>query len=47
MTYTSKNQGMEAGKWETHATMYVGWTKGWAVFHLAKEVWGDGQPAGV
>ena len=24
----------------THATMYVGWPKGWAVFRLAKEVWG-------
>ena len=26
----------------THATMYVGWPKGWAVFRLAKEVWGEG-----
>ena len=25
----------------THATMYVGWPKGWAVFRLAKEVWGE------
>lgn len=25
----------------THATMYVGWPKGWAVFRLAKEVWKD------
>ena len=23
----------------THATMYVGWPRGWAVFRLAKEVW--------
>lgn len=23
----------------THAAFYVGWPKGWAVFHLAKEVW--------
>ena len=23
----------------THATMYVGWPKGWAVFRLAKDVW--------
>ena len=23
----------------THATMYVGWPKGWAVFNLAKEIW--------
>ena len=29
----------------THATMYVGWPKGWAVFRLAKEVWNDGAPA--
>ena len=29
----------------THATMYVGWPKGWAVFRLAKEVWGDDTPA--
>ena len=25
----------------THATMYVGWPKGWAVFRLAKDVWGE------
>lgn len=23
----------------THATFYVGWPKGWAVFNLAKDVW--------
>lgn len=23
----------------THATMYTGWPKGWAVFRLAKEAW--------
>ena len=28
----------------THATMYVGWPKGWAVFHLAKEVWNETEP---
>ena len=27
----------------THATMYVGWPKGWAVFRLAKEVWNEEQ----
>ena len=27
----------------THATMYVGWPKGWAVLNLAKEVWGVGS----
>ena len=25
----------------THATMYVGWPKGWAVFRQAKEIWND------
>ena len=25
----------------THAGMYVGWPKAWAVFRLAKEVWND------
>ncbi len=25
----------------THATMYVGWPKGWAVFRLAKEIWNE------
>lgn len=29
----------------THATMYVGWPKGWAVFRLAKEVWNESAPA--
>ena len=29
----------------THATMYVGWPKGWAVFRLAKEVWAEDAPA--
>ena len=28
----------------THATMYVGWPKGWAVFRLAKEVWTEDTP---
>ena len=28
----------------THATMYVGWPKGWAVFRLAKEVWNEKSP---
>ncbi len=23
----------------THCAFYVGWPKGWAVFHMAKEVW--------
>ena len=25
----------------THATMYVGWPKGWAVFRMAKEIWDE------
>lgn len=29
----------------THATMYVGWPKGWAVFRQAKEVWNEETPA--
>ena len=29
----------------THATLYVGWPKGWAVFRLAKEVWNEELPA--
>lgn len=24
----------------THCAFYVGWPKGWAVFNMAKEVWG-------
>ncbi len=29
----------------THATMYCGWPKGWAVFRLAKDVWNEETPA--
>ena len=29
----------------THAAMYVGWPKGWAVFRLAKEIWNEASPA--
>ena len=29
----------------THATMYVGWPKGWAVFRLAKDIWNESAPA--
>ena len=28
----------------THAGMYVGWPKAWAVFRLAKEVWNETAP---
>ena len=27
----------------THVAFYAGWSKGWAVFNLAKEVWGAGE----
>ena len=27
-----------------HATMYVGWPKGWAVFRQAKEIWNETEP---
>ena len=38
----AKNHGVsreEIAAIITHATMYVGWPKGWAVFRLAKDVW--------
>ena len=38
----AKNNGVtkeEIAAIITHATMYCGWPKGWAVFRLAKEVW--------
>ena len=31
----------EAAAIITHATMYVGWPKGWAVFRMATEVWNE------
>ncbi len=40
----AKNNGVtkeEIAAIITHATMYTGWPKGWAVFRLAKEVWND------
>ena len=38
----AKNHGVtqrEISAIITHVAFYVGWPKGWAVFHLAKEVW--------
>lgn len=38
----AKNNGVtkaEIAAIITHATMYAGWPKGWAVFNLAKEIW--------
>ncbi len=43
----AKNNGVtkeEIAAIITHATMYVGWPKGWAVFHLAKDVWNETEP---
>lgn len=40
----AKNSGVtkqEIAAIITHATMYCGWPKGWAVFRLAKQVWQD------
>lgn len=40
----AKNHGVtkeEIAAVITHATMYVGWPKGWAVFCLAKEIWNE------
>ncbi|MBR3145091.1 MAG: carboxymuconolactone decarboxylase family protein [Clostridia bacterium] len=40
----AKNNGVtkeEIAAVITHATMYVGWPKGWAVFRLAKEIWNE------
>ena len=40
----AKNNGVtkaEIAAIITHAAMYCGWPKGWAVFRLAKEIWND------
>ena len=40
----AKNNGVtrdEIAAIITHATMYVGWPKGWAVFRQAKEIWNE------
>ena len=44
----AKNNGVtkeEIAAVITHATMYSGWPKGWAVFRLAKEIWNEDSPA--
>ena len=44
----AKNNGVtkaEIAAIITHATMYVGWPKGWAVFRQAKEIWNVEEPA--
>ena len=43
----AKNNGVtkeEIAAVITHATMYSGWPKGWAVFRLAKEIWNEEVP---
>jgi len=45
--HNAKNNGVtraEIAAIITHATMYTGWPKGWAVFRLAKEIWTDNEP---
>ena len=40
----AKNNGVtkeEIAAIITHATMYVGWPKGWAVFRQAREIWNE------
>ena len=42
--HNAKNNGVtkeEIAAIITHATMYCGWPKGWAVFRQAKEIWND------
>ena len=44
----AKNNGVtkaEIAAIITHATMYVGWPKGWAVFRQAREIWNETEPA--
>ena len=44
----AKNRGVtreEIAAIITHATMYVGWPKGWAVFRMAAEVWKEERKA--
>lgn len=44
----AKNNGVskeEIAAIITHATMYVGWPKGWAVFRMAREIWNEEAPA--
>ena len=44
----AKNNGVtkeEIAAIITHATMYVGWPKGWAVFRQAKEIWNEEKPS--
>ena len=44
----AKNNGVtkeEIASIITHATMYVGWPKGWAAFRQACEIWNEETPA--
>ncbi len=43
----AKNHGVtraEIAAVITHATMYVGWPKGWTVFRQAREIWTEEEP---
>ena len=43
----AKNNGVtkaEIAAIITHAAMYTGWPKGWAVFRMAKEIWTEESP---
>ena len=43
----AKNNGVtkeEIAAIITHATMYVGWPRGWAVFRQAKDIWNEEAP---
>lgn len=43
----AKNNGItktEIAEILTHAAFYVGWSKAWAAFNIAKEIWKEKQP---
>jgi len=43
---TAKNNGITKGEIAeilTHAAFYAGWSKAWAAFRMAKEVWTEGE----
>ena len=43
----AKNNGVtksEIAAVITHATMYTGWPKGWAVFRMCKDIWEEKEP---
>ena len=45
---SAKNNGItkeEISEILTHAVFYVGWSKAWVAFRMAKEVWAEEVPA--